>query len=51
MAYVDATSHTLVAAELEIVLLKDCGHYWHECPDEALAQVRAFLGPRIGMES
>jgi len=51
MAYVDATSRTLVAAELEIVLLKECGHFWHECPDEFLTQVRAFLGPHTGPET
>lgn len=51
MAYVDATKQTLQQAELETIILKDCGHYWHECPDEALAQLRAFLGSRIGMEA
>ena len=51
MAYVEATGRTLVAAELEIVLLKECGHYWHECPDDFVAQVRAFLGPRLGVET
>lgn len=51
MAYVDATKQTLLAAELETVILGECGHYWHECPDESLTQVRAFLGPRLGVET
>ncbi len=25
-------------------MLKHCGHYWHERPDEFFSQVRAFLG-------
>ena len=25
-------------------------NYWHECPDDFMAQVRAFLGPRLGVE-
>jgi pimeloyl-ACP methyl ester carboxylesterase len=51
LAYVDANKQTLLAAELETVILSECGHYWHECPDEALDEVRAFLGPRLGMET
>jgi proline iminopeptidase len=49
LAYVDATRQTCLAAELETIILSECGHYWHECPGESLSQVRAFLGSRIGL--
>jgi proline iminopeptidase len=45
LAYMDATKQTLLAAKLEIVILSECGHYWHECAGESLDQIHAFLGP------
>lgn len=31
-------------AAVETVVLSDCGHFWHECPEPFFAAVRAFLG-------
>jgi len=42
-AYVESTQRTLTGADLEIVLLENCGHYWHECPDAFFEHVRVFL--------
>jgi proline iminopeptidase len=43
MAYVEATKDALSAAKVKIVMLEDCGHYWHECPDQFFSHVRTFL--------
>ena len=43
MAYVEATKRALSAVTVEIVVLEECGHCWHECPDEFFSHVRAFL--------
>ena len=43
MAYVEATKRALSAATVEIVVIEECGHYWHECPAEFFSHVRAFL--------
>jgi proline iminopeptidase len=43
MAYLEATRDALSTARLEVVVLKECGHYWHECPGEFFSHVRAFL--------
>ena len=43
MAYVEATKRALSAATVEVVILEECGHYWHECPDDFFRRVRAFL--------
>jgi pimeloyl-ACP methyl ester carboxylesterase len=43
MAYLEATRDALSTARVEVVVLKECGHYWHECPDEFFPHVRAFL--------
>jgi pimeloyl-ACP methyl ester carboxylesterase len=40
---VDAVVSSLSNAEVELVLLEKCGHYWHECPKEFFSQVRDFL--------
>jgi proline iminopeptidase len=40
-----ATQDALVNAEVEFVLLEGCGHFWHECPDQVYARIRAFLEP------
>jgi len=39
----EAIISALSAAKVEFILLKKCGHYWHECLDEFLLNVRAFL--------
>jgi pimeloyl-ACP methyl ester carboxylesterase len=43
MAYVEAARHALTDAKLNVVLLDDCGHYWHECAGAFFEHVRAFL--------
>jgi pimeloyl-ACP methyl ester carboxylesterase len=42
-AYLESTQRALTGADLEIVLLENCGHYWHECLEPFFAHVRAFL--------
>lgn len=39
----EATKTALSAAEVEFVVLTQCGHFWQECPDEFFSRVRAFL--------
>ncbi len=39
----EATRDALSAAEVEFVVLKECGHFWQECPDEFFSRVCAFL--------
>jgi len=38
-----ATKDALSSAEVEFVLLKGCGHYWHECANVFFTHVRDFL--------
>jgi pimeloyl-ACP methyl ester carboxylesterase len=38
-----ATRSTFSAAQVEFVLIEECGHLWQECPDDFFSQVRAFL--------
>jgi pimeloyl-ACP methyl ester carboxylesterase len=38
-----AVEEALSSAEIRSVMLKDCGHFWHECPEEFFAAVRPFL--------
>ncbi len=38
-----AVEEALSSAEILSVMLKDCGHFWHECPEEFFAAVRPFL--------
>lgn len=40
---IEATRVALENARVELVELEQCGHFWHECPDEFFARVRAFL--------
>ena len=42
-AYLESTKRTLTGADLETVIIEDCGHYWHECPEPFFEHVRAFL--------
>jgi proline iminopeptidase len=39
----EATRNTFSAAEIEFVLIEECGHLWQECPDGFFHHVRAFL--------
>jgi pimeloyl-ACP methyl ester carboxylesterase len=39
----NATRNTFSAAEVEFVLIEECGHLWQECPNDFFSQVRAFL--------
>jgi proline iminopeptidase len=39
----EATRNAFSAAQVELVLIDECGHLWQECPDEFFSQVRAFL--------
>ena len=39
-----ATQDALSAAEIEFVVLEQCGHFWQECPGKFSAAVRSFLG-------
>ena len=39
----ESVQEALSAADVEFVLLRDCGHFWHECPDQFFPQVHAFL--------
>ncbi len=39
----EATKNALSNAEVEFVVLKGCGHYWHECDDMFFSHIRAFL--------
>ena len=38
-----ATRNTFSAAQVEFVVIEECGHLWQECPDDFFSQVRAFL--------
>jgi proline iminopeptidase len=40
----EATRKTFSAAQVEFVVIEECGHLWQECPDGFFGQVRAFLG-------
>jgi proline iminopeptidase len=31
-------------ADVKTVVFSDCGHFWHECPEQFSAAMRAFLG-------
>jgi len=39
-----ATMNALGSAEVRFVLLDNCGHYWHECPEAFFDAVSVFLG-------
>ena len=38
-----SVEEALSSAEIRSVMLEDCGHFWHECPEEFFAAVRPFL--------
>jgi pimeloyl-ACP methyl ester carboxylesterase len=39
----EATRDTFSAGQVEFVVIEDCGHLWHECPDAFFGHVREFL--------
>ena len=39
----EASRDALVSADVTYVLLDQCGHFWHECPEAALGEIRPFL--------
>jgi proline iminopeptidase len=39
----EVTKNALSSAEVEFAVLKECGHYWHECDNMFFSHVRAFL--------
>ena len=39
----EATYNALSNADVELVILESCGHFWQECPDEFLSHIRRFL--------
>jgi proline iminopeptidase len=41
---VEATVSALSRADVDFVLLDDCGHYWHECPEDFFSILHEFLG-------
>ena len=43
MPMVDAVISSLSSADVKLVLLEKCGHYWHECSDPFFQQVRDYL--------
>jgi pimeloyl-ACP methyl ester carboxylesterase len=47
-ALAPATQRALTSAQIEVVVLEGCGHFWHECPQPFFSHVRAFLGQPAG---
>ena len=43
MPMVDAVISSLSSADVKLVMLEKCGHYWHECPEAFYPQVSAFI--------
>lgn len=39
----EASRDALVHAEVTYVLLDQCGHFWHECPEATWGEIRPFL--------
>jgi proline iminopeptidase len=46
VSMMDATVKALQNAEVKTVFLRECGHFWHERPEEFFLQIRAFLAGR-----
>jgi proline iminopeptidase len=38
-----ATKAALTGAQVELIVIEECGHFWQERPQEFLAHIRAFL--------
>ena len=39
----EATRNTFSAAQVEFIVIEECGHLWQECPDAFFSRLRAFL--------
>lgn len=39
----EASRDALSSAEVTFILLDQCGHFWHECPEAAFGEIRPFL--------
>ena len=39
----ETTRDAFASTTVNTVVLNNCGHYWHECPQEAFDQIIAFL--------
>ena len=39
----EAAQDALVRASIDVVVLPDCGHYWHETPEAFYDAVRQFV--------
>ena len=39
----EATRDMFTSTVVNTVILNNCGHYWHECPQEVFGQIIAFL--------
>lgn len=44
LSMAETTQEALAAAQVEFVVLQQCGHFWQECPDKFYAAIRSFLG-------
>jgi proline iminopeptidase len=42
-AMVEAVRSALTGAGAKFIVLENCGHFWHECPDAFFAELRDFL--------
>jgi proline iminopeptidase len=40
---VEAVESALSNADVKLVELENCGHFWHECPEAFFSELRAFL--------
>jgi len=43
MPMVDTVVSSLSSADVKLVLLEKCGHYWHECPDPFFKFIDEFI--------
>jgi pimeloyl-ACP methyl ester carboxylesterase len=43
LAMGEASQQALSSADLQLVLLEDCGHYYHECKEDFFSQIVEFL--------
>jgi proline iminopeptidase len=51
LSMAEATRDALSAAEVEFVVLEQCGHFWQECPKSFFEAVRSFLELSSGADN
>ena len=51
LSMAEATRDALSAAEVEFVVLEQCGHFWQECPERFFEAVRSFLELSSGADN